>query len=487
MSYRIHDCKDSISNSCNTIVRGTLFLDFDEGCHVRVRLQQCCQCCERGEAEILKAFSEALRECSRQVTECFRVKIEKVCLDAAETGQIDIMAEKWNAVGRKLDVSLDMAAACLEHCPVSLYGVLGEMKRGATVADPQDISVWRNALHGSSIIESVSTRDRVSHLDKQTASMENGAQMVANRLRKNMRNLSRWLRDEEIHCYRLYDADIPEYAVAVDVYESDRRLVHVQEYAPPKSVDPAKAERRLGEALDAVKEALGIGNEQLFVKVRRQQKGASQYEKFAASGEFHEVVEGGCRLLVNLRDYLDTGLFLDHRITRSMLAKLAQGRRFLNLFAYTGAGTVHASKGGASATLTIDMSKTYLEWAKRNMALNGFTGREHVYKQANCVDWLEKASPKQKFGVIFLDPPSFSTSKRMKSVFDVQRDHVMLIRHCMKILEPDGVLVFSNNLRRFRMDFDALSGFSIEDISRETLPRDFERNPRIHNCWKITF
>ena len=133
------------------------------------------------------------------------------------------------------------------------------------------------------------------------------------------------------------------------------------------------------------------------------------------------------------------------------------------------------------------MSKTYLEWARRNMALNGFTGGEHAFLQANCVEWLENASPKHKFGLIFLDPPSFSTSKRMKSVFDVQRDHVMLIRNCMKILEPDGVLVFSNNLRRFRMDFDALSGYSIEDISRKTLPKDFERNPRIHNCWKITF
>jgi 23S rRNA (guanine2445-N2)-methyltransferase / 23S rRNA (guanine2069-N7)-methyltransferase len=317
--------------------------------------------------------------------------------------------------------------------------------------------------------------------------MSDGAQMVANRLRKNMRNLSRWLRNEDIHCYRLYDADIPEYAIAVDVYESDRRLVHVQEYAPPKSVDPEKAQQRLDDAMKAVMSVLDLEEEQLFVKVRRQQKGTAQYEKLAASGEFHEVLEGGCRFLVNLRDYLDTGLFLDHRITRSMLAKLAHGRCFLNLFAYTGAGTVHAAKGGARSTLTIDLSKTYLEWAKRNMALNGFSGSEHAFTQANCVEWLEKASPKQKFGLIFLDPPSFSTSKRMKSVFDVQRDHVMLIRHCMKILEPDGVLIFSNNLRKFRMDLEALSAFSIEDISRETLPKDFERNPRIHNCWKITF
>ena len=317
--------------------------------------------------------------------------------------------------------------------------------------------------------------------------MNDGAQMVANRLRKNLRTLSGWLRNEDIHCYRLYDADIPEYAIAVDVYESDRRLVHVQEYAPPKSVDPDKAQQRLEDALKAVMTVLDLEEEQLFVKVRRQQKGAAQYEKLAASGEFHEVVEGGCRFLVNLRDYLDTGLFLDHRITRSMLSELAPGRRFLNLFAYTGAGTVHAAKGGARSTLTIDMSKTYLEWAKRNMLLNGFGGSEHAFTQANCVEWLENASPKQKFGLIFLDPPSFSTSKRMKSVFDVQRDHVMLIRNCMKILEPDGVLIFSNNLRKFRMDVDALSAFSIEDISRKTLPKDFERNPRIHNCWKITF
>lgn len=317
--------------------------------------------------------------------------------------------------------------------------------------------------------------------------MSDGAQMVANRLRKNMRNLSRWLRNEDIHCYRLYDADIPEYAIAVDVYESERRLVHVQEYAPPKSVDPDKAQQRLEDALMAVMAVLELEDGQLFVKIRRQQKGSAQYEKLAASGEFHEVDEGGCRFFVNLRDYLDTGLFLDHRITRSMLSELASGKRFLNLFAYTGAGTVHAARGGASSTLTIDLSNTYLEWAKRNMALNGYTGSEHAFIQANCVDWLEKASPKQKFGLIFLDPPSFSTSKRMTSVFDVQRDHVTLIRNCMKILEPDGILIFSNNLRRFRMDFDALSGFSIEDISRKTLPKDFERNPRIHNCWRITF
>lgn len=322
-------------------------------------------------------------------------------------------------------------------------------------------------------------------MSQDTPDNASGTQMVANRLRKNLRNLSRWLRRENIDCYRLYDADIPEYAIAVDVYESDCRRVHVQEYAPPKSIDPVKAQQRLEDALSAVREVLEVNEQKLFVKVRRQQKGKAQYEKQDASGEFHEVREGDCRFLVNLRDYLDTGLFLDHRITRSMLAEMAGGKRFLNLFAYTGAGTVHAASGGASATLTIDMSNTYLDWAKRNMALNGFTGKEHRYLQANCVEWLENASPWDSFDLIFLDPPSFSTSKRMKTAFDVQRDHVMLIRSCMKILAPGGVLVFSNNLRKFRMDFETLTDYTIEDISRKTLPKDFERNPRIHNCWKI--
>lgn len=318
---------------------------------------------------------------------------------------------------------------------------------------------------------------------------DNSAAAFANRLTKNLNHLRRWLKREQIHGYRLYDADIPEYAVAVDVYEctDGRRRVHVQEYEAPAHVDAEKARQRLDLAVGAIRESLAVPAEQLYLKVRRQQKGSAQYEKLAATGRFHEVIEGGHRFLVNFDDYLDTGLFLDHRTTRGMLAGLAAGRDFLNLFAYTGSATVHAAGGGARSTTTVDMSHTYLDWARRNMALNGCSGAHHDFVQANCLDWLDLAARQtRRYGLIFLDPPSFSTSKRMAGTFDVQRDHVALLQKTARLLTPDGVLIFSNNLRRFRMDRDALAGLTTSDISRATLPKDFARNPRIHNCWRIT-
>ncbi|WP_455234642.1 bifunctional 23S rRNA (guanine(2069)-N(7))-methyltransferase RlmK/23S rRNA (guanine(2445)-N(2))-methyltransferase RlmL [Thiogranum longum] len=315
--------------------------------------------------------------------------------------------------------------------------------------------------------------------------VSDGAQMFANRLKKNLKRLDPWLKREDIHCYRLYDADIPEYAMAVDVYQGKQRWIHVQEYQAPRSVDPNKAQQRLQQALDVIPETLAIGPAQLFCKVRRQQKGSAQYEKLATAGTFHEVMEGGNRFLVNFTDYLDTGLFLDHRLTRAMLRELAAGKRFLNLFAYTGSATVYAASGGAAATTTVDMSRTYLDWARRNMELNGFTGKQHQFIQADCLEWLNATSAGSCYELIFLDPPSFSTSKRMRATLDIQRDHVTLIRSAVKLLTTDGLLVFSNNLRRFKMDHEALHDLWIENISRVTLPKDFERNPKIHNCWKI--
>ena len=313
-----------------------------------------------------------------------------------------------------------------------------------------------------------------------------GALAFANRLAKNLRHLGRWIRREHIHCYRLYDADLPEYAVAVDVYEGERRWVHVQEYAAPPAVDERKARLRLREALGVILEVLDVPEEQLFFKVRRQQKGKAQYEKLGDTKAFHEVTEGECRFLVNFEDYLDTGLFLDHRITRQVIAGLARGRRFLNLFAYTGTATVCAARGGAVSTTTVDMSSTYLEWARRNLALNGFDGRGHEFIRADCVDWLSRGGDGRRYGLIFLDPPSFSASKRMAGSFDVQRDHVALVRAAVALLEPGGVLVFSNNLRRFRLDREALAGLDVEDLTRQTVPPDFARNPRIHRCWRIS-
>lgn len=318
-----------------------------------------------------------------------------------------------------------------------------------------------------------------------TDKRSDGAKMFSNRLQKNLKHLGRWAKREGINCYRLYGADLPEYAIAVDLYEGEKRWVHVQEYAAPKNVDEQKANRRVREALGVILEILQIPEEQLFFKVRAQQKGKSQYEKLASNKQFYEVIESDCRLLVNFEDYLDTGLFLDHRITRSMLGTLASGRHFLNLFAYTGSATVHAAKGGALSTTTVDMSKTYLDWAQRNMRINGFTGAKHEYIQANCLEWLDSNAKNKKYGLIFLDPPSFSTSKRMYGTFDVQRDHATLIKQAVRLLDKDGVLIFSNNLRSFKMDSESMPGLEIKDISRATLPKDFERNPKIHNCWEI--
>ena len=319
-----------------------------------------------------------------------------------------------------------------------------------------------------------------------------GAEMLANRLRKNQKGLNKWLRADEISCYRLYDADLPEYALAIDVYgsaEADdpgRRFVHIQEYAAPASIDPRDARRRLREALGVIPEVLDVPQQDVFFKVRRQQKGTAQYERLADSGRFHRVAEDGLRLLVNFEDYLDTGLFLDHRETRRMIGRLAEGRRFLNLFSYTGSASVHAARGGARSTTSVDMSRTYIDWARRNLSLNGFSGRDHELIQADCIDWLHQARAyRGYFDLIFLDPPSFSTSKRMRGTFDVQRDHVELIRTTLQLLADDGELVFSNNLRRFRLDTDALDDLEIEDVTAATLPRDFARHPDIHHCWRI--
>jgi 23S rRNA (guanine2445-N2)-methyltransferase / 23S rRNA (guanine2069-N7)-methyltransferase len=308
-----------------------------------------------------------------------------------------------------------------------------------------------------------------------------GAEMFANRLRKNLRNLGRWARQNDIACYRLYDADLPEYAVAVDLYE---RWVHVQEYEAPTTIDPQKAESRLRDVLAVLPTVLEVPAENVFLKVRRRQKGTSQYQKFDRRGEFHEVHEGGCRFLVNFTDYLDTGLFLDHRPTRQLLRELAPGKHFLNLFAYTGAATVYAAAGGARATTTVDLSQVYLDWAQRNLALNGFSGAQHELVRADCLEWLQRE--RRRFDLIFLDPPTFSTSKRMEATFDVQRDHVPLLRTAAGLLASGGVLIFSNNNRRFKMDRESLPELQIEEVTRQTIPRDFERNPRIHNCWRIT-
>lgn len=305
----------------------------------------------------------------------------------------------------------------------------------------------------------------------------------ANRLQKNIKKIEKWAKQQGLDAYRLYDADLPEYNVAVDRYGDH---IVVQEYAAPKNIDENKTRQRLLDAVTATLQVTGIETNKLILKVRQKQKGTNQYEKLANKGEYFYVNEYGAQLWVNLTDYLDTGLFLDHRLTRKMLGEMAKGKDFLNLFAYTGSATVHAALGGAKSTTTVDMSNTYLNWAEQNLILNDIEGKQHKLIQADCLQWLEKCD--RQFDLIFVDPPTFSNSKRMEDSWDVQRDHIKLMRNLKRILRPNGTIVFSNNKRGFKMDVEALDelGLSAVEISAKTLPLDFERNKQIHNCWIVT-
>ena len=311
------------------------------------------------------------------------------------------------------------------------------------------------------------------------ARLTEGGQMFANRLQKNLRTLGKWARREGIECYRLYDADMPEYALAIDLY---RDWVHVQEYAPPRSIDPEKAQARLYDALEAIPHALGVPRERVVVKRRERQSGTRQYERQASQGQFLEVSEGGVKLLVNLTDYLDTGLFLDHRPLRLRIQREAAGKRFLNLFCYTATATVHAAKGGARSTTSVDLSRTYLDWARRNLSLNGLSDRQRL-EQGDVMAWLE--ADRNEYDLVFIDPPTFSNSKRMEGVFDVQRDHVALLDLAMARLAPGGALYFSNNFRKFVLDAGVAERYQVEEITARTLDEDFKRNARIHRAWKL--
>lgn len=312
------------------------------------------------------------------------------------------------------------------------------------------------------------------------------ADMLRNRLRKNIKEAERWARKNHVQCYRVYDADMPEFSFAVDLYQGEQRWLHVQEYAPPASVDSHKAALRRQIALQVLPEVFDIPADSVYFKFRKRQRKGEQYEKLAEQKQFFAVAEGMAKFWVNFTDYLDTGLFLDHRPTRAMIGELAKGKRFLNLFAYTGSASVYAALGGAASTTTVDMSTTYLDWAQRNFKLNGLSGQQHRFIQADCLQWLDQARrERESFDLIFLDPPTFSRSKRMDQTFDIQRDHEALIGAAMALLKPAGTLVFSTNAQRFKLAASASENWSVEDISQTTIPWDFRRNPKIHQCWMI--
>jgi 23S rRNA (cytosine1962-C5)-methyltransferase len=307
--------------------------------------------------------------------------------------------------------------------------------------------------------------------------------MFSNRLRKNARHWGKWARRQGISCYRIYDRDIPELPLAIDIYGE---RVHLQEYDSSQQQSEAEHAPWLEELRRATAEALEVRHEAVACKLRARQKGLSQYEKTGASGKDFTVNEGGCRFIVNLDSYLDTGLFLDHRNTRRLIAERARGKHFLNLFAYTGSFSVYAAAGGANRTTSVDLSNTYLDWAQRNFALNAMDPAQHRLVRADVFKFLAQAVQERRiYGLIMLDPPSFSNSKKMSGVLDVQRDQALLLNQCLQLLTPTGELFFSTNLRSFKLEDENLAPCQIEEISKLTVPEDF-RNKKIHRCWRIT-
>lgn len=317
----------------------------------------------------------------------------------------------------------------------------------------------------------------------QKAKDDESRSMFVNRLRKNYKHLKKWAARSHITCYRVYDADLPEFSAAIDIYND---WVHIQEYQAPASVDIRKARLRLKQIIDSVPEVIDVEKTKLVVKTRQKQKGQDQYEKQSNKKYEFIVEENNLKILVNLHDYLDTGLFLDHRNIREKIGGWSKGKDFLNLFAYTGSVSVYAAMGGAKSVTTVDMSNTYLDWAKQNFKINNLNNNNYSFIKTDCVKWLKEAkTSKNHYDLIFLDPPTFSNSKSMDNVFDVQKDHVDLIHAAMKLLREDGMLIFSNNFRKFKLDKQLQKEYAIEDITQQSIPEDFKRNQKIHHCWII--
>ncbi|NTW87772.1 MAG: bifunctional 23S rRNA (guanine(2069)-N(7))-methyltransferase RlmK/23S rRNA (guanine(2445)-N(2))-methyltransferase RlmL [Desulfobulbaceae bacterium] len=309
---------------------------------------------------------------------------------------------------------------------------------------------------------------------------EGSGSEFANRLCKNLKQMLKRAEKEEVSCFRIYDRDLPEYNISIDLYG---KWVHIQEWSPPKTIDPQIASARFSTAVIAVKEILGTRSDRVFLKTRERQKGRSQYEKKGNIRKMYEVREGECSFLVNFTDYLDTGLFLDHRPIRKKIFAAAKGKRFLNLYGYTGTATVHAALGGALSTTTVDLSATYLRWTRMNLALNGLGEVTNKVEQADCLEWLLGCS--STYELIFIDPPTFSNTKKEMRVFDIQEDHVRLLDLAMSRLDKHGLLIFSTNFRRFQLAESLSEKYVTTDISRQSLPFDFSRDKKVHKCWEF--
>jgi 23S rRNA (guanine2445-N2)-methyltransferase / 23S rRNA (guanine2069-N7)-methyltransferase len=313
---------------------------------------------------------------------------------------------------------------------------------------------------------------------KAMGGLSDDGKMLLNRLKKNKKKLNDWLNKENITSYRLYDADLPDFNAAIDIYED---WAHVQEYAPPKTIDEKKATRRIALLCDVLVDELGMDEKKIVLKQRKRQKDTNQYDVQGEKRERFLVQDGKMQCFVNLRDYIDTGLFLDHRRLRKTFSSF-EGKTFLNLFCYTGVASLHAASAN-NVTTNVDLSKTYLNWAKDNFRANHLTIDKHRFIHADVMSWLEKETG--LYDVIFCDPPSFSNSKRMTEILDIQRDHSALIQHSMARLNENGVLYFSCNLKKFVMDNDIKSLFDVQEITKETTSRDFDSARVRHHAYKI--
>lgn len=352
-------------------------------------------------------------------------------------------------------------------------------------------------LYGECVPEQVTivVADPHGGADHSVEVFDQTSEQFAARLKKNFKATRKWAAKEGVSCYRVYDADLPDYAVAIDLYTgADNaegiQYLHIAEYAPPASIDPDKAARRFDDILSIAPIALGVRPDHVFSKTRQRAKGGSQYAREKRHSYVTHIMESNHLFEVDFSSYLDTGIFLDHRPTRQWIEYHSQNKRFLNLFAYTGTASVYAAAGGASETTTVDLSQTYLDWARRNMELNGFSGEDHSFERADVMQWIiQTRRTPLRYDLIFVDPPTFSNSKAMgTSTWDVQRDHVELLIGVSRLLTEGGCALFSCNLRSFKPDYEQLEkyGVTLEEVTEATIPFDFSRNQKIHHAYLVT-
>ncbi len=307
------------------------------------------------------------------------------------------------------------------------------------------------------------------------------ADLFATRLRKRAKHFRKMMARRNITCFRLYERDVPEIPLVVDRYEN---YLHLSEFERPHDRDPAQHAAWLDLMAETAGAALDVPKQNVFLKRRSRQRGNTQHEKVAETDRKIKVQEGGLTFLVNLADYIDTGLFLDHRVTRGMVREQAAGKHFLNLFAYTGSFTTYAAAGGAASTTSVDLSQTYLDWAQENLAANGLTGPHHQFAAMDIGEFVRRHRPGEVYDLVVCDPPTFSNSKRTDQDWNVQTDAVPLLKNILKLVRPGGVIFFSTNFRRFKFESESLMATSIHEISKQTVPDEF-RNRRIHRCWRI--